>query len=258
MLISGNIPQNTNNFTFPELGRNLAGHGHNEDDDDEDDDAENDRNRGDAARGGIDDDDDDGELSTSGVGTVNSVTVAKPAKLSRTKMINDQITALRAENLRLMEDLYESHKMYHGVFKTALKGQTTNTEMVRALASQLMSVASRQDHNSQGYASDLTESPGIADEVDAANNNFLRPTVPTRQHSVRVGLDRRTPVRVAPFDGVSESMAAGSQPDTRLDEWLVQHGFNDHVRSTIHFEEFSYEDFIYAMEQDDLRRIGLR
>ncbi|XP_062699786.1 mitogen-activated protein kinase kinase kinase 15 isoform X2 [Aedes albopictus] len=242
----------------PELGRNLAGHGHNDDDDDEDDDAENDRNRGDAARGGIDDDDDDGELSTSGVGTVNSVAVAKPAKLSRTKMINDQITALRAENLRLMEDLYESHKMYHGVFKTALKGQTTNTEMVRALASQLMSVASRQDHNSQGYASDLTESPGIADEVDAANNNFLRPTAPTRQHSVRAGLDRRTPVRVAPFDGVSESMAAGSQPDTRLDEWLVQHGFNDHVRSTIHFEEFSYEDFIYAMEQDDLRRIGLR
>ncbi|XP_021698706.1 mitogen-activated protein kinase kinase kinase 15 isoform X1 [Aedes aegypti] len=241
----------------PELGRNLAGHGHN-DDDDEDDDGENDLNRGDAARGGIDDDDDDGELSTSGVGTVNSVTVPKPAKLTRTKMVNDQIAALRAENLRLMEDLYESHKMYHGVFKTALKGQSMNADMVRALATQLMSVASRQDHNSQGYASDLAESPVIADEVDSANNNFLRPTVPTRQSSVRPGLDRRTPVRVAPFDGVSDSMAAGSQPDTRLDEWLVQHGFNDHVRNTIHFEEFSYEDFIYAMDQEDLRRIGLR
>ncbi|XP_062537310.1 mitogen-activated protein kinase kinase kinase 15 isoform X2 [Armigeres subalbatus] len=242
----------------PELGRNLAGHGHNDDDDD-DDDVDNNQNRGGAARGGIDDDDDDdGELSTSGVGTVNSVTLAKPAKLSRTKAVNDQITALRAENLRLMEDLYESHKMYHGVFKTALEGQSTNTEMVRALATQLMSVASRHDRNSQGYASDLAESPIIADEADSANNNFLRPAVPSRAHPVRPGLDRRTPVRVAPFDGVQETMASGSQPDSRLDEWLIQHGFNDHVRNTIHYEEFSYEDFIYAMDQEDIRRIGLR
>ncbi|XP_065090432.1 mitogen-activated protein kinase kinase kinase 15 isoform X2 [Ochlerotatus camptorhynchus] len=244
----------------PELGRNLAGHGHNDEDDD-DDDGDNAHHRGRVARDGIDDDDDDddGELSTSGVGTVNSVTVAKPTKLSRTKVVNDQITALRAENLRLMEDLYESHKMYHGVFKTALEGQSTNADMVRALASQLVSVASRQDRSSLGYASDLAESPGITDEVDSANNNFLKPDVPARhQQSVRPGLDRRTPVRVAPYDGTHDAMATGSQPDSRLDEWLIQHEFSAHVRNIIHFEEFSYEDFIYAMDQEDLRRIGLR
>lgn len=101
--------------------------------------------------GHADDDDDDGELSTSGVGTVNSVTLAKPARISRSKMAHDQITALRAENTRLMEDLYESHKTYHGILKTALEGQAISAEMVRSLAAQLTSVAScRQERGSLG------------------------------------------------------------------------------------------------------------
>lgn len=243
----------------PELGRNLAGHGHNEDDDDDEDDHMHNRRTnaagGRSRNGDDDDDDDDGELSTSGVGTVNSVTMPKQVKISRTKLVHDQITALRAENLRLMEDLYESHKTYHSVFRTALDGQSASADMVRVLAAQLVTVANgRNERTSQGYASDMTESPGVVDEVDSANNNFLRPLA-GRQ---RPGLDRRTPVRVAPMDSIHDQMSAGSQPDYRLDDWLVQHGFSANVRSIIHGELFSYEDFIYEMEQEDLRRIGLK
>ncbi|XP_053682272.1 mitogen-activated protein kinase kinase kinase 15 isoform X2 [Sabethes cyaneus] len=261
----------------PELGRNLAGQFHNEEDDDEDDDANEMHGGGGGARnrgggGGmrgdraqaVDDDDDDGELSTSGVGTVNSVTLAKPAKVSRAKAASDQITALRAENIRLMEDLYESHKTYHGIFKTALEGQSTNAEMVRTLAAQLVSVtgAGRYDGVSQGYASDLTDSPGVTDETDAANNNFLRPA-PLRSLS-RNAQDRRVaPVRVAtpPARAPQQDRArstANQVLDARLDEWLVQNGFGAAIRDVIHGEDFSYEDFVYDMDQEDLRRIGLR
>ncbi|XP_055543330.1 mitogen-activated protein kinase kinase kinase 15 isoform X2 [Wyeomyia smithii] len=238
----------------PELGRNLAGHFRNDEDDDDDDDTNDTpgaRHGAGGARGNrgqaVDDDDDDGELSTSGVGTVNSVTLAKPAKLSRTKVVTDQITALRAENIRLMEDLYESHKTYHGIFKTALEGQSTNVEMVRTLAVQLASVAGRYDSRvSQGYASDLTDSPGITDEADSANNNFLRPA-PVRSGATRNTQDRRATVRVS-----------RPQSDARLDEWLIQQGFDVNVREVIHGEDFSYDDFVYEMDQEDLRRIGLK
>ncbi|XP_058444320.1 mitogen-activated protein kinase kinase kinase 15 isoform X2 [Malaya genurostris] len=245
----------------PELGRNLAGKFRNDEDDDDEDDingipggARRERVAGVGIDGGhgaaIDDEDDDGELSTSGVGTVNSVTLAKPAKLSRTKAVHDQITALRAENIRLMEDLYESHKTYHGVFRTALDGQTTGVDMVRTLAAQLVSMAGRYESRvSQGYASDLTDSPGIADETDASNNNFLRPN--RKPSSVRAIPFRETRDAAVSADGVTV-------PDARLDEWLIQHGFDETVRRVIQWHDFTYDDFIFEMDQDDLRRIGLR
>ncbi|XP_058826621.1 mitogen-activated protein kinase kinase kinase 15 isoform X2 [Topomyia yanbarensis] len=245
----------------PELGRNLAGQFRNDEDDDDDDDITGRRTAGgNAIHGGhgaaIDDEDDDGELSTSGVGTVNSVTLAKPAKLSRSKVVNDQIMALRAENIRLMEDLYESHKTYNGVFRTALEGQSTGVEMVRTLAAQLVSVAGRCDsHISQGYASDLTDSPGVVDETDAANNNFLRP--PNARLMTRTGHDRRTLVHAGPASNLQNSEVE-SEPDARLDEWLDQHGFNRIIRQLIHGEEFSYDDFLYHTDQEDVRRIGLK
>ncbi|XP_055627970.1 mitogen-activated protein kinase kinase kinase 15 isoform X2 [Toxorhynchites rutilus septentrionalis] len=223
----------------PELGRNLAGHAHNDDDDDDEDDNAGRGGLAGAHAAGIDDDDDDGELSTSGVGTVNSVTLAKPARISRSKMAQDQITALRTENIRLMEDLYESHKTYHGILKTALEGQTVSAEMVRALAAQLTSAAScRQDRGSQGYVSDFAESPGVIDEVDSANNNFLRPTTV-----------RNVPSRKKP--------ALSPPPDVELENWLLDNGFQSNVRAAIHAEDFTFHDFIYEVDQQDLRRMNL-
>ncbi|XP_055614714.1 mitogen-activated protein kinase kinase kinase 15 isoform X2 [Uranotaenia lowii] len=250
----------------PELGRNLGLPEHEYDED----------NRaaggaGHAARGhhhrahdddDEDDEDDDGELSTSGVGTVNSMPIAKSAHHNRAKQVSDQLTALRAENLRLMEDLYESHKTYNRVFRTALEGQTSNAEMVRTLAAQLVSVSSnsRCDRGSQGYSSDLAESPSVTDEVDASNNNFLRPMAapPTPTANRR---RPHHPMRMVSsnFDGsMMQMMGGGSQADPRLEDWLLLHGFDAVVRNIVHGEEFSFEDFIYEMSQDDLRRIGLK
>lgn len=207
-------------------------------------------------------------MSTSGVGTVNSVTLAKPAKLSRSKVVHDQITALRAENLRLMEDLYESHNTYHAVFRTALEGQATNAEMVKALATQLMSITRYNtpgtgtlERASQGYASETSESPGIIppDEVDAVNNNFLRPANPV---SSPVQLHRQTSrTGSMPHHYLERTRTPpvrGAIQDQRLEDWLIEHNISAAVRSVIHGEDFSFEDFVYGMEQDDLRRIGLR
>lgn len=151
------------------------------------------------------------------------------------------------------------------MFRTALEGQTTNAEMVKALATQLMSVARYSsstgtiERGSQGYASETSESPGIipVDEVDAVNNNFLRPANPptlNRQTSRGAALHQHHLERTRTVRGAVGSV----EPDPRLEEWLVQHGIGVAVRNTIHGEEFSFEDFVYGMEQDDLRRIRLR
>ena len=46
--------------------------------------------------------------------------------------------------------------------------------------------------------------------------------------------------------------------DQRLDDWLCRQNIDTVVRNTILNEEFSYEDFVYHMEKDDLIRIGLK
>ena len=46
--------------------------------------------------------------------------------------------------------------------------------------------------------------------------------------------------------------------DQRLDDWLCRQNIDTVVRNTILNEEFSYEDFVYNMEKDDLIRIGLK
>lgn len=86
------------------------------------------------------------------------------------------------------------------------------------------------------YVSDLAESPGIIDEVDSANNNFLRP---------------------APVRNVSRKKPALFPPDAELEKWLIDNGFWPSVRAAIHAEDFTFHDLMYEADQEDLRRMNL-
>lgn len=111
--------QCTNSFVlFTELGANLAG-----------------QDRLDNVE------DDNEEMSTSGVSTVNSTKLKiKPKKLDN-KYVSDEISCLKLENVRLLQDLMESHKMYQMLLKSTIEEQNLNLDMLRSFTSQLSTVS---------------------------------------------------------------------------------------------------------------------
>lgn len=46
--------------------------------------------------------------------------------------------------------------------------------------------------------------------------------------------------------------------DTRLNEWLIRANIDVTSRTIIFNEDFSYEDFVYDLDKNDLHRIGLK
>lgn len=89
------------------------------------------------------------EMSTSGVSTVNS-TKQKPKKMD-SKYISEEITGLKVENVRLLQDLLESQKIYQNLLKSTIEEQNLNLDMLRNFNSQLSSVTSLYNRSvSQG------------------------------------------------------------------------------------------------------------
>lgn len=80
------------------------------------------------------------ELSTSGVSTVNSAKVKMKPKNAVIKYATDQIAELRIENVRLLQDLLESHKMYRSLLKSTIEEQNLNLDMLRSFTSQISTV----------------------------------------------------------------------------------------------------------------------
>lgn len=76
------------------------------------------------------------EMSTSGVSTVNS-TNAKPRKKSESKYISDELVGLKVDNVRLLQDLLESHKMYQMLLKSTIEEQHLNLDVLRNFTSQI-------------------------------------------------------------------------------------------------------------------------
>lgn len=74
--------------------------------------------------------DDNEEMSTSGVSTVNS-TKLKPKLKIESKRTSDEAVELRVENVRLMQDLLESHKLYQALLKSTIDEQRLNLDVLR-------------------------------------------------------------------------------------------------------------------------------
>lgn len=91
------------------------------------------------------------DLSTSGVSTVNSVKMKSIAKDD--KYICDEFSRLKIENVRLMQDLLESHQQYQALLKATIDEQRLNLDLLKSFTSQLTNVSTIYKRSiSQGLA----------------------------------------------------------------------------------------------------------
>lgn len=95
-------------------------------------------------------------MSTSGVSTVNSTKQLKSGgagqKSDSSKYISEEITGLKVENVRLLQDLLESQRIYQTLLKSTIEEQNLNLDMLRNFTTQLSTVTSLYGRSvSQGF-----------------------------------------------------------------------------------------------------------
>lgn len=97
--------------------------------------------------------------------------------------------------------------------------------------------------------------------MDAINNN-LDVNVPRRSNlsrSPRQDLNPPgSPQSSVKFTSDVHSMQTNHIPDARLNEWLIKHGIDQTSRNAILNEQFTFDDFLFELQKDDLLRIGLK
>lgn len=97
-----------------------------------------------------DDEEDNEEMSTSGVSTVNSTKI-KPIN-SDTKHLNEEFSKLNVQNVHLMQNLLESHKLYQALLKSTIEEQRLNLDVLRNFSAQLTNATVLYERSiSQGY-----------------------------------------------------------------------------------------------------------
>ncbi len=199
--------------------------------------------------GGDDIEDPDNEMSNvnSTVSTVNSQKLKHPIKMSdENRFLIEQIKLLKIENSKLLNEVLETQKSYQNMLKTQAQDQNLFADVIRNFVSQV-SHCSRgfERQNSHGYFSDVSEnrksgSPTLeVDETDKSGNRVV-----VRKNSNVSTKSSRPILKV--------------NPDLKLNEWLQKNGVDDDTRIQILNADFSYEDFLYESDKEDVRRIGLR
>lgn len=97
--------------------------------------------------------------------------------------------------------------------------------------------------------------------MDAINNN-LDVNVPrksTLSRSPRQELNPSgSPQPTVKFNSDVHSMQSNHLPDARLNEWLIKLGIEQTSRNAILNELFTFDDFLFELQKDDLLRIGLK
>ena len=90
------------------------------------------------------------EMSTSGVSTVNS-TKMKPIG-GDSKYLNEEFSKLKVQNMHLMQNLLESHKLYQALLKSTIEEQRLNLDLLRNFTAQLTNATVLYERSvSQGY-----------------------------------------------------------------------------------------------------------
>lgn len=211
----------------PELGANLAGQ---ERDD------------------GPDDEDEADELSNSGVSTVNSTKVKHHSGKEHEdgKFLMDQVKLLKIENAKLLNELLESQKNVQSIIKAIPQDQEVFSEALRNLTLQLAAFTRTFERSvSIGYYSD-DQMRKTSISADVSPNYDESP--PGKKLTMPLF---KNPQLKSPFN-------ARQSQDARLIDWLVRNGFDGESLSLVANADFTYEDFIYESDKDDIRRIGLR
>ncbi|XP_055676600.1 mitogen-activated protein kinase kinase kinase 15 isoform X2 [Lutzomyia longipalpis] len=212
-------------------------------------------------------DDDDGEdMSTSGASTVNSTKI-KPSKISvDKKFITDEYNQLKVENMRLMHELIESQKTYQAFLKGAIEEHHVNLEVMKNFLGQLSSTTNLFERStSQGYSSDLSENGRqirvTADDSSPTTNDTECKRLSLGRSCLHNKNDYSRSISMMSNRRINFANTlpdATTKMDSRLNEWLIKCNIDAYTRNIIHGEEFSYEDFLYGLQKDDLRRLGLK
>lgn len=98
-------------------------------------------------------------------------------------------------------------------------------------------------------------------EVDTINNNQVGDlNVPKKLVVNRMTKLQPRPERMSPRKSelLMPAPMVNAPTDLRLDEWLIKNNVDSVSRNIILNELFTYEDFIYEMEKEDLHQIGLK
>lgn len=89
-------------------------------------------------------------MSTSGVSTVNSTKI-KPIS-GDNKYLNEEFSKLKVQNIHLMQNLLESHKLYQALLKSTIEEQRLNLDLLRNFTAQLTNATVLYERSvSQGY-----------------------------------------------------------------------------------------------------------
>uniref|UniRef100_A0A182KAK0 mitogen-activated protein kinase kinase kinase n=1 Tax=Anopheles christyi TaxID=43041 RepID=A0A182KAK0_9DIPT len=178
-------------------------------------------------------------------------------KKTRWKTLREQVEALKVENLRLKEYLLESQQSYQSAFRAVLESGA----FARCLTDQLVALMERCLHE-HGTAPDLGDGGAEGGRADRAQPwNRMPP----------VGLTAAGPPNHLPAvdegrDGAMEKQQKEQEEeedevmgDRRLAEWLQAQGIKrPECQRRILREGFLCDDFLYDLERDDLRRLGLK
>ncbi|XP_061498125.1 mitogen-activated protein kinase kinase kinase 15 isoform X1 [Anopheles gambiae] len=186
-------------------------------------------------------------------------------KKTRWKTWREQVEALRAENQRLKEYLLESQQSYHGAFRAVLQSGA----FARCLTDQLVALMERclHEHGTGPELGDGEETFGDGAAAAGGGGRVRRTAQPwNRMPPVgQTATDRPTQCAsdrvVATEDGqnVEEADEDEEMGDLRLAEWLQAQGIKrPECQRRILREGFLCDDFLYDLERDDLRRLGLK
>lgn len=187
------------------------------------------------------------------------------------KCLTAQLSDLKDENFHLIQDLLETHKLFQALLKSTLEEQRQNTDFVRNLSSQSSSsstlnrfVSFQHKYSyinlfmgeyfcstnklSKEQETNIRQSIKFQNPVDTINNNVGVQLESINEHN------KHHPI---PLVNLNNDVTDSSS-NTKLAEWLIGHNIDTRSRSIILSEQFKYDDFVYATDKDDIRRLGLK
>ncbi|XP_063704413.1 mitogen-activated protein kinase kinase kinase 15 isoform X2 [Culicoides brevitarsis] len=182
----------------------------------------------------------DADVLSGGSSTVNST------KTKKVSDFDDKMCGLTTINAKLLEDLMNFRKTYQNQMRVIIEEQNLNFIMLknnnRQLAQFLNASHCPRCNCSWRNSNDAEE------QVDPINNNVESITQETQ--TKKSGSNRR----ITFYDDMENIRTV----DQKLQDFLNQIDINSNVRSIILHSDFTYEDFVYEMEKEDLRRLGLK
>uniref|UniRef100_A0A182PTE7 Protein kinase domain-containing protein n=1 Tax=Anopheles epiroticus TaxID=199890 RepID=A0A182PTE7_9DIPT len=178
-------------------------------------------------------------------------------KKTRWKTLHEQVETLRAENQRLKEYLLESQQSYQSAFRAVLE----NGAFARCLTDQLVALMERCLHEHGAGPADLGDAATVPAGEGRVRSAPLWSKVAGRTAAATVVTN--SPKQRQEEKGEEEEEEEEDDDevmgDRRLAEWLQAHGIKrPECQRRILREGFLYDDFLYELERDDLRRLGLK